>query len=240
MGLQSVVHAIYPAQCVACDSLTADDHGLCGSCWREIRFTNPAGCDLCAAPLLSDSGGALLTCDECLKVARPWSRGRAALIYDGIGRKLVLALKHGDRTELAIPAAAWMERAGKECVSAGTLLVPVPLHWSRLLRRRYNQAALLAQHLSKRIGLEVCPDALRRVRRTSSLDGHSRDQRFAALQDAIQAHPQRLAVVKNRNVCLVDDVMTSGATLSSATEALKRAGAADVCVLVLARVAKDT
>ena len=239
MSLQSLVHAVYPAQCVSCDALTAEDHGLCATCWRETRFADDSSCSLCAAPVLGGTADALLICDDCLQIARPWSIGRAALLYEGVGRKLVLALKHGDRTELAVPAAKWMARYGRECLEAEPMIVPIPLHWSRFLYRRYNQAALLASALSQESGSEWCPDVLYRPYRTKPLEGHSRDQRFAAMQDAIRVHPDRKQFVEDRIICLIDDVMTSGATLASATEALKGAGAKDVRVLVLARVAKD-
>lgn len=119
-----------------------------------------------------------------------------------------------------------------------TILVPVPLHWTRLLTRRYNQSALLAHWAAHHLHRPVAPDALIRTRRTHKLDGHSRDARFAALQGVIAPHPRRTAL-NGRHVLLIDDVMTSGATLAAATEAALAAGATGVCVLHLARVAKD-
>lgn len=240
MQLQSLVRLIYPAQCVACGTDTSDANGLCASCWPECRFLMGTRCDLCGTTLPGDADGEALVCDDCMTIARPWAKGRAALAYEGVGRRLVLALKHGDRTELAIPAAGWMQTAARDILQPDQLLVPVPLHRLRLLKRRYNQAALLSHALAKRIGGAHCPDALIRVRNTSKLDGHSRDERFAALQDAIVPHPRRVSILNGRDIALVDDVMTTGATLAACAEACHSAGARSVCIVTLARVGKDT
>ncbi len=180
------------------------------------------------------------TCDDCLKIARPWGRGRAALLYRDNGRRLVLSLKHGDRHDIVRPAAKWMARAAQPLLHAHTLIAPIPLHWTRFLKRRFNQSALLARALAGEIRLEVCPDLLIRPRRTQSLEGLGRDERFATLTDAIQVHPKRRHKIAGRPVLLVDDVMTTGATLAAAAQACIASGAKEVCTLTLARAAKDT
>lgn len=239
MRLQSVIRAIYPAHCVACDAPTESDHGMCGPCWADTHFIGGLACDSCGAPLPGEDPGGPVQCDDCMTIARPWNRGRAVLVYRGVGRRLVLALKHGDRTELALSAAMWMARKVPELGLRDPVIVPVPLHWTRLVRRRYNQSALLAGALGRQLGAQVCVDALQRSRRTKSLDGHGRDARFAAVEGAIRAHPTRGRVLAGRDVLLIDDVMTSGATLAASAEAARAAGAAHVFILVLARVVKD-
>lgn len=239
MRLQSVIRGIYPAQCVACDVQTEAEYGLCGPCWRETQFIGGLVCDTCGTPLPGDDRGEAVQCDDCMTIARPWSRGRAVLSYTGIGRKLVLALKHGDRTDLALPAALWMARVARPLLRDDTIVVPVPLHWVRLTRRRYNQAALLVQGLGRTLDLPVCVDALLRPKKTQPLEGHSREARFAALAGAIVPNPKRTDAIRGKSVLLVDDVMTSGATLAASTEALRAAGAADVSIVTLARVVKD-
>lgn len=241
MGLQRLIHAIYPAQCVSCGAATADDHGLCGACWAETAFIHGLTCDACGMPLPGEAeADTALLCDDCMTIPRPWDKGRSALLYKGVGRKLILGLKHGDRTDLVPAMARWLAQAGGPLITANTLLVPVPLHWSRLLRRRYNQAALLAQGVAKLTGAAICPDGLRRPERTKPLDGHSRDERFTAMDGAIRAHPKRQQLLGKGPVLLIDDVMTSGATLAAATQACQAAGAPRVSVLTLARVGKDT
>lgn len=238
--IQTAVQMIYPPRCLGCGDLTESDFGLCGSCWRETPFIGGAVCESCGVPLPGEADGHRIECDDCMKTPRPWRDGRSALLYDGKARSLILALKHGDRPELARPAARWMALAGRDLFREDMLIVPVPLHWSRLLKRRYNQSALLAQHLGRQTGLEACPDLLVRRTRTPVLDGKTAAQRMETLENAIAAHPRRLRQMQGRDILLVDDVMTSGATLTSCARVCRASGANHIFVLTLARVAKDT
>lgn len=239
MGLQAALHLIYPPQCLTCDALVTTDFGLCGTCWRDTPFITGLVCDQCGVPLPGQETGHAALCDDCLTIARPWSKGRAALIYKDNARNLVLALKHGDRTDLARPAGQWLLKAVQPILVPSMLVAPIPLYWLRLLKRRYNQAALLSASVARLAGLEHCPDLLKRHRQTPSQEGRNRDARFANVTGAIRAHPRRAARLAGRHVLLVDDVMTSGATLATAAEACVEAGAIGVSVLVLARVAKE-
>ncbi len=243
MGLQGVIAAIYPPQCITCHALVASNFGLCPACWRDTPFITGLVCRKCGTPVPGDpaegegEGGAL--CDDCLHLPRPWAQGRAAMLYRDNARRIVLALKHGDRMELARPAGQWLRQAAGPLLSPRTLAVPVPLHWWRLIRRSYNQAALLSASLARAAGLEHCPDALLRRRNTGSQEGRDRDERFRNVGGAFAVHPRRAARLAGRPVLLVDDVMTSGATLAAAAEVCVAAGAAEVNVLSLTRVAKD-
>lgn len=235
MGLS----AIYPARCLTCGDVVDIDFGLCGTCWRDTAFVGGTICDCCGVPLPGADRGDTPHCDACLQTPRPWSKGRAALVYRDTGRKLVLALKHGDRQEIAQPAGRWMAQAARDVLDDDTLIVPVPLHWRRMLKRRYNQSALLAKALSKRTGHDWCPDLLQRHRHTQTLDGLGREDRRAALKDAIRLNSKYQAMILSRPILLVDDVMTSGATLAACTQACQAAGSGKVDVVTLARVAKD-
>ena len=239
MWMQSVIRAIYPSHCVACDAPSEGDFGLCGACWRETHFIGATICDKCGTQLPGDHVAEDLICDDCMTIARPWDKGRAVLAYSGIGRKLVLSLKHGDRTDLAQPVARWMARLARPLLAHDTLLIPVPLHRIRLIQRRYNQSALLVNVLGGLLARETCVDALLRRRNTAPLKGLSRDARFAALADAIHPNPSQMAILKDRHVLFVDDVMTSGATLAACTEVIMSAGARGVNILTLARTVKD-
>ncbi len=188
--------------------------------------------------MVGDSDGAADHCDDCINLPRPWSRGRAAFGYRDAGRRLVLALKHGDRTDLVPSAARWMVEAGADVLQDAPLLVPIPIFWTRMIWRKFNQAAELARGIATHRQLEVCPDALKRTRATKVQDGMSVTERFSNIDGAITANPAQASSLKDRNICLIDDVMTSGATLSVATQACYEAGANHVSVLVLARVGK--
>ncbi|MEP3784170.1 MAG: ComF family protein [Ascidiaceihabitans sp.] len=241
-ALQTTLALVYPPRCLTCGDRVDSDFGLCGTCWRDVAFIGSNACDGCGAPILGGEDiaqGEALKCDDCLTIARPWRKGRAALIYKGTGRKMILALKHGDRQEVVHPASLWMANAVRDILEPRTLIAPVPLHWTRLLKRRFNQSAALANAMAQRLDVPCCPDLLQRFKRTRSLDGMTRDARFRHMQDAIAPHPKRKHRMAGRPVLLVDDVMTTGATLAASTQACYDAGASDVCVVALARVVKD-
>ncbi|MEM1272447.1 MAG: ComF family protein [Pseudomonadota bacterium] len=240
MRLQIALRTIYPPECLACGALVDQEFALCPSCWSETPFILGAACDLCGAALPGQADASDdLICDECRRVERPWKHGRAVWEYRGLARQMVLGLKHGDRADIARAAGPWLARAAGDLIKPDTALVPVPLHPFRLWRRRYNQSALLVQALARSSGAVPMVDGLIRTRSTPSLDGKSGDERFALMDGAIAPNPKRRAEFADRTILLVDDVMTSGATLAAATAAALGAGARHVCVIVLARVAKD-
>ena len=239
MGLQSALSMIFPPACISCGVPVATDFGLCAGCWQQTPFIGGLVCDKCGIPLPGEDEGRPEVCDDCMTIARPWDRGRAAFLYKDKGRDMVLSLKHADRLDLIRPAAEWLFRAAKPILQPGMIVAPIPLHWSRLFRRRYNQSALLSCAVARLAGLDHCPDLLIRNRKTASQEGRSRDARFANLALAIRGHPQRLGKMAGRPVLLVDDVMTSGATFAAAADACLAAGASQVSILALARVAKD-
>ncbi len=240
MRLQTLLHAVFPPECLSCGARVDRDFALCGPCWSETPFVFGAACALCGLGLPGQSAmGDTLVCEDCHAVARPWARGRAVLHYADIGRKLVLGLKHADRADVARAAGPWLARAGADLLADDPLIVPIPLHCRRLVARRFNQAALLAGSLAKVSGCDWLPDALVRPRHTGTQDGRDRAGRFANLDGAIRVHPSHTARLAGRRVLLVDDVMTSGATFSAATQACFAAGAGAVDVIALARVARD-
>lgn len=240
MRLQSLVQAVFPPECLSCGARIDADFSLCGACWAETDFILGAVCDLCGVGLPGAAApDERLICDDCLSVARPWDAGRAVMAYRGVGRRLVLGLKHGDRADVARAAGPWMARAGRGFWEDDPLLVPVPLHWRRLAARRFNQSALLARALARETGLSVAADALLRGRATGTQDGRDRDGRFENLEAAIAPHPKYGHRLSGRAVVLIDDVMTSGATFSAAAQACAQVTDGPIRVMALARVSKD-
>ncbi|MBU2999257.1 ComF family protein [Roseovarius nubinhibens] len=244
--VQSVLQTLYPPRCLGCGARVESDFGLCGPCWRETPFISGLVCDACGIPLPGEQGepggpGAEpAQCDACLVRVRPWARGRAVMLYESMGRRLVLGLKHGDRHDVLRPAGRWLARAGREVFARNMLIVPMPLHWTRLVKRRFNQSAHLAEALARETGLPHRPDVLIRPRATPSLGGMGHDHRFQTMAGAITLREGQRRRIAGRPVLIVDDVMTSGASLSAAAEALVTHGAAEVSILVLARAGRAT
>ena len=129
-GMQSALAQLCPPQCISCGEPTTSDFGLCGACWRDTPFISGLVCDRCGTPLPGEDEGRAEYCDDCMTLARPWERGRSVLLYKDNGRKLVLALKHGDRLDLARPAGDWLMRAARPILKPDMLVAPVPLHWT--------------------------------------------------------------------------------------------------------------
>jgi len=231
-----VVDTVYPPRCLACPEYTDAARGLCPACWRDTVFVSGTACVKCGVPLMGEATSEDL-CESCQRHPPAWDFGAAALIYQGAGRRMVLQFKHGDRLDMVQPLAAWMAAAGARQIAAADIIVPVPLHWRRLLRRRYNQSAELARRLSQISGKPAVVDLLTRRRLTIPQEGMNRSARAANQAGAFAVNSRRLAGTGGRNVLLVDDVLTSGATLSNCAETLRGAGAARVDILVLARVA---
>ena len=237
-AIQTAVSLLYPPRCLGCGDLVESDFGLCGPCWRDTPFIGGLVCDACGAPLPGEDTGPV-QCDDCLASPRPWVQGRAALLYRGQARRLVLGLKHGDRADMARPAGVWLARAARPLLRDRMIIAPVPLHRTRLLRRRYNQSALLVQALARETVLPYCPDLLIRTQRTETQDGKSVEARQTNLDGAISVHLGRRHRLAGRPVLIVDDVMTSGATFAACTEAALAGGATQVFVLALARVTRE-
>ena len=235
----TLLDTLYPPHCLACDTPVLTPGTLCGPCWRDTPFVAGLACDTCGIPMLGSVDDGTAQCDDCLTVARPWGHGRAALVYGDTARKMVLALKHGDRHDIAIPGGGWMARAAAPLIRADTIVAPVPLHRWRLFRRRFNQSVLLAAALAQAAGRPHCADLLQRTRWTTTQDGRTRAGRFENMRDAIRANPKHGTMIAGRHVLLVDDVMTSGATLAAATEACFKEGADAVDVVVMARVGRN-
>jgi len=231
---RAALDALYPPICLACRAATGAHGGLCPACWRAMRFIERPFCDRLGTPFEQDLGEGLLS-PQAIADPPAFRRARAvARFEDGPARRLVHRLKYSDRGDLAKPLGAWMARAGTDVLADADAIVPVPLHPLRLWRRRFNQAAALAQAVAAASGRRFEPQWLVRVKSTRSQVGLSREQRAANMQGAFRAAPG--APLAGMRIVLVDDVVTSGATANAAARALLRAGAVDVDLLVFARV----
>jgi ComF family protein len=229
-----VLDVALPTLCVSCRE-PVNGEGVCAECWSKLSFIEPPLCPRLGIPFVYDPGPELLSMEA---IANPpaYQRARAAVRYDDIARTLVHALKYQDRTDLAPAMGRWMARAGKELLSEADIMVPVPLHWRRGWSRRYNQSGALAKVISRQSGVKVASEALRRVRATEQQIGLSRPQRASNVQGAFKVAADRMADIHGRRVILIDDVLTTGATVDACARVLLRAKAAQVDLLTFARV----
>ena len=234
-AFRTVLDAALPPLCPSCREPLGEGAGLCASCWSKLSLIEPPFCARLGIPFIYDPGPGLLSM-EAMANPPAYDRARAAVRYDEIARRLVLAFKYADRLDFAPMMGRWMARAGHELLTDADALMPVPLHWRRLWARRFNQAAALSGVISEISGVPVLHDILKRVRATPQQVGLSKAQRADNVQGAFRVPDASRAAVAGRRIVLVDDVLTSGATVDTCARALLRAGAAHVDVLVFAQV----
>lgn len=226
---------LYPPLCLHCESPVAMADALCGTCFRELRPISAPCCPVLGIPFEVSLGPEARSA-EAIADPPPYRRARSAVLYNAVARKLVSRLKYGDRPELARFCARLMAAAGRDLWAERPVLVPVPLHRTRQLTRRYNQSAELARALARVTGLTADPLLVSRTRRTRQQVGLSADARQRNVAGAFAASPSAVERLRGRPVVIVDDVITTGATVKAVTRALHRAGIDNVDVISFARV----
>ncbi|CAD7034534.1 ComF family protein [Pseudorhizobium endolithicum] len=231
--LQRLGDLVYPATCPGCGILTGGHSGFCPNCWTEIRFIERPYCEVLGIPFSYDPGEGMV-CADAIADPPVFDRLRSVAIHEGPVRHLVHGLKYRDRTDRSAMMAHWMLRASHGFVAGCDAVVPVPLHRWRFASRRFNQSAELARHLARLSDRPFLPSTLVRVKNTSRQVGLTARGRVENVRAAFKVVPGRETDVAGRHILLVDDVFTTGATVSSATRALKKAGASEVTVLTFA------
>ncbi len=227
---------IFPPSCLSCRKAVAEHGALCPACWSDIAFIERPYCERLGSPFDQDMGAPGMISLEAAANPPAFNRARAVARYDSDkARALVHRFKYSDRLELAEPLGRWMARAGAELLSQADVLAPTPLHRLRLVARRFNQSAALAAVVARESSVPAEMLALERVKATAPQVGLTRVQRAANLQGAFRVRADQSVKIAGKNVVLIDDVLTTGATANAATRALLRAGAARVDVLVFAR-----
>lgn len=235
LPLRAAIDAVLPPRCPGCGAIVDGDDRFCPACFAALHFLGPPQCACCGLPLPHD-GDPAAQCGACLAEPPPFATARAPLAYGGPARAVVLALKHGRRLHLArLMARAMLRVAGP--LPDDAVIVPVPSHRWRLWQRGFNQAAAIARQVARQSGRPLLVDALVRRKPTASTKGLTRRQRAANVAGAFRV--ARKADVAGRAVVLIDDVMTTGATVAACAAQLRRAGARQVAVLTYTRALPD-
>ena len=245
--MQIGLRTVLPPRCGGCGTVTDTVHAVCADCWAGLRFISDPLCACCGYPFEiagddggNDDAGDGILCGECLRKSPEFDAARAALVYDGGSRDYLLRFKHGDRTDLTPLLSRWLLQAGREFWVDADLIIPVPLHRTRLLMRRYNQSGLLAASLSRQTGIAWHGTVLRRLRKTRSLGGLGASSRKREVGGAFGVDDRIAARIglAGARVVLIDDVLTTGATANACARILKRAGAMQVRLITVARVVR--
>lgn len=237
--ISNFIFQILPPRCPLSGEIVENQGSLSPKAWQSLNFIGDPFCTACGLPLeitMKDMGP--LRCGSCTASPKIFNQARAAIVYDDASRNLILAFKHGDQTHLSLTFIPWLKTVGAECLAECDFIVPVPLHWRRLIKRRYNQSALIAQLLAKETGLSYQPEILKRIRHTP-VQGHlSAKDRYKNVRHAFIANKKFTDKIQDKNIVLIDDVYTTGATVEECADVLYAVGAARVDVLTVARVSK--
>lgn len=232
-GGRALLDLVFPAWCPGCERLNGRHGGVCAPCWQKIRFIEKPYCAVLGLPFAIDRGEGALS-PKAIAEPPAFDRLRAVAAFDEIVRDMVHGLKYRDRLDLVPMMARWMARAGAEALAKADLVLPVPLHRRRFFRRRFNQSAELARHIAREAGISYQPDLLLRVRNTSRQVGLGQKGRKRNVAGAFRVRDTARPALAGKRVVLIDDVYTTGATVSAASRALRRAGVADITVLTFA------
>lgn len=223
----------FPMCCCSCGEMV-DSEGLCPKCWKRIKWVSDPRCRICGVPFELDISS---LCPQCISKPPHFDQAISVFEYDDFSKTMILKFKHGDATYMGKLLAVWMHR-----VAAGLtadLIIPVPIHFLKRLKRRYNQTELLAMELERLCGVPQEPRILEKEKQTSPQEGLTRSTRLRNIKGSFGVNPGYARLLVGKKVILVDDVLTTGATVNECARILKKHGAEKVMVLTAARVNLD-
>ncbi len=230
---QQILNILCPPLCPICQTEIDEAHGLCPKCYQKLRFITEPCCQICGRPFEYKGLGKPI-CAKCMKKKPSYDMARSVLEYDDFSKKLILLFKHADKTELTPLFTKFLKQVDSKLFKNTDMIIPVPLHWTRRVKRQYNQSALLAKSLGKELKIPFNPTILKRIRHTVSQGHLTHKQRQKNVHNAFQVKHSYL--IKGKTILVIDDVMTTGSTLNECAKILKKSGVKSVKVLTMHRV----
>lgn len=235
--LQRAVNAIYPPQCLSCREIVSEEGNMCSQCWEGATFIADPICHKCGIPFELNVAQETW-CGDCMQCSPKYNKARAVFVYDDNSQRLISKFKYSDKTSASPYLARWMLRVGSGMLHDCDFVAPVPLHRNRLIYRRYNQAALLCKSIEQQTSKTTVVDLLKRVKNTPSQARLTTNQRKINVSGAFSLNEKYSDYVVGKNILLVDDVMTTGATIEACAKILLQAGADKINILTIARTTK--
>lgn len=236
-AIKQTVNFILPPRCALSGTVVSAQGELSPDAWSELEFITDPQCKICGVPF-DFQIDTEMECASCLKKRPLYERARAALIYNDHSRNIILRFKHADQMHILHSFMPWVMRVGEELISEADLIIPVPLHRFRLLKRRYNQAAVMSQYLSRMTGKEWSYNLLCRKRMTKSQGFMKPEERQKNVREAFIIPLAQQDKLDGKNILLIDDVYTTGATVNECVKTLLKYGAKEVNVLTIAKVVR--
>ncbi|MBR4931454.1 MAG: ComF family protein [Alphaproteobacteria bacterium] len=230
---QTICDFVFPPQCPYCEKTITREEMLCTECFKKIPFITGPKCYRCGCPLPFAESEEKLLCPKCLTSRSVYDLSRSVFEYDSFSRNAILKLKYADRTDLRHFFVEYMCRAGIDLFDKADIVLPVPLYWTRRLKRKYNQSAILAELIAKKMSLTYSPHILHRKRATKAQAGQTKQERLKNVHSAFSI--RNADKIKGKHVLLIDDVLTTGATANACAKILKENGAKAVYVLTIAQ-----
>lgn len=234
---EKLIDFILPPLCPVTGEMVDKIGMVSPTLWRDLSFIHAPYCDHCGAPFPFDADTVL--CGQCIDHPPLYTKGRSALIYDDHSRDMILRFKHGDQLHAVKAFTPWLKQIGSEVITQADIIIPVPLHRNRLIKRRYNQADIIARDLLRGTNKAYMPDLLQRVKNTQSQGHKKAKDRVTNIARAFAVHPKYEWQIQGKNILIIDDVYTTGATLNECTKTLQASRANDIYTLTLARAVKD-
>lgn len=234
---EKFLNIIFPKSCLICNKIISGG-SFCVEDWNKLHFLQKPACNICFQPFEFRVDDEML-CGKCLQKRPEYFKALAVLNYDETSKALVTKFKYFDQTNLAKYFSELMFKQAKEIIPDIDFIAPIPLHKFRIIKRKYNQGALLAKNIGRFANTKVILDLLIRTKNNKPQASLNQIMRIKNVAGIFKVREKYCDEIKKKNILLIDDVITTGATVESCCKALKKAGATRIYILTLAKTTMD-